>query len=205
MKQDRSVFHALMETALSGENGDHQGQLLVMANDISVRKEAEMAKLLSLKDRYRAIVMDQNEMICRFDPHGRISFVNDAYCRFFGVNHQDILGTNFLPNIYEEDLPIVRNHFQGLTQEKPEKTIEHRVLLADGKIYWQQWIGRALFGLDGKVREYQAVGRDITTLKETEARLGEEVRVRQAALKGGLPIPQYQEVKDIVVGDDLLQ
>lgn len=179
LRQDRSVFHALVETAVSVESGEHQDRYLVMASDISVRKEAEMAKLRRLKERYRAIVMDQNEMICRFDPEGRITFVNDAYCRFFGVTYQDILGTNFLPNIYAEDLPIVRDHFKGLTQENPEKTIEHRVLLSDGKIYWQQWVGRALFGLGGKVREYQAVGRDITRLKETEARLGEEARTRQ--------------------------
>lgn len=179
LKRDQSVFHALIESAVSVENGDYQDRFLVMASDISVRKEAEMAKLRRLKERYRAIVMDQNEMICRFDPEGRITFVNDAYCRFFGVTYQDILGTNFLPNICAEDLPIVRDHFKDLTQENPEKTIEHRVLLSDGKIYWQQWVGRALFGLGGKIREYQAVGRDITRLKETEARLGEEVRIRQ--------------------------
>jgi PAS domain S-box-containing protein len=178
-KHDRSVFHALLETAVSLANGDYPGQYLVIVSDISVHKEAELAKLHRLKDRYRAIVMDQNEMICRFDPEGRITFVNDAYCRFFGVTYQEILGTNFLPNIYKEDLPIVRNHFKDLTQENPEKTIEHRVLLSDGKIYWQQWVGRALFGREGKVREYQAVGRDITRLKETEARLREEARIRQ--------------------------
>lgn len=179
LKQDKSVFHALMETAISAENGDHQDRFLVMANDISARKEAEMANLRRLKDRYQAIVMDQNEMICRLDPEGRITFANDAYCQVFGVAYQDILGTNFLPNIYQEDLPLVRDHFKGLTRENPEKTIEHRVLLSDGKTYWQQWVGRALFGLAGTVREYQAVGRDVTRLKETEARLAKEARIRQ--------------------------
>jgi PAS domain S-box-containing protein len=178
-RHDHSVFHALIETSIVSENSDRQGQILIMANDITLRKEAEIAKLRQLKDRYWAIVMDQNEMICRFDSGGRITFVNDAYCRIFGVPYQEILGTNFLPNIYSEDADIVHNHFRDLTRENPEQTIEHRVRLSDGKIYWQQWIGRVFFDMAGNVSEYQAVGRDITRLKETEARLEEEVRIRQ--------------------------
>jgi PAS domain S-box-containing protein len=177
--QNRSVFHALLETAVTFENGDPPGQYLITVSDISFHKEAELAKLRRLKERYRAIVMDQNEMICRFDPQGKITFVNDAYCRFFGVNHQEILGTNFLPYIYRDDLPLVRDHFKNLTRLNPERTIEHRVVLPDGKIYWQQWCGRALYDQDGKLVECQAVGRDISRLKETEKQLENEVRIRQ--------------------------
>jgi PAS domain S-box-containing protein len=178
-RQDRSVFHALLETVITAENGDFQGQFLVLISDISVRKEAELATLRSLKDRYRAIVMDQNELICRFDPQGLLTFVNDAYCRYFGVDHQQILGTAFLPNIHEDDRPLVRDHFANLTQLNPDKTIEHRVVLPGGKISWQQWSGRALFDRDGNVVECQAVGRDITRRKEAENNLEREAKMRQ--------------------------
>lgn len=176
---DRSTFHALMETSVTLDNGDPPGQLLVIANDISVRKEAELANLRRLKDRYRAIVMDQSELICRFDPQGRITFVNDAYCRYFGVDYQEILGTTFLPKIHKDDLALVREHFKNLTQLNPERTIEHRVIRSDGKISWQQWSGRALYDQDGKIVECQAVGRDITRRKEAEKKLESELRMRQ--------------------------
>ena len=139
-------------------------------------------KFKRLKDRYRAIVMDQNDLVCRFDPQGRITFVNDAYCRYFGVDHKDILGTRYLPPIHEEDLPIVRDQFKTLTRPKPDKTIEYRVCLPDGKIYWQQWSGRALYSREGELLEYQAVGRDITVLKEAEEKMQGEVRLRQLFL-----------------------
>ncbi|MCP4339023.1 MAG: PAS domain S-box protein [Desulfobulbaceae bacterium] len=180
-KKDGSLFHALVETIIHADSCDPPRQFLVMVSDISALKEEEFAKI-RIKNRYQAIVMDQNELICRFDPQGKLTFVNDAYCRYYGVSHIDILGTNFLPNIYEDDLPLVRDHFKTLTPLKPDKTIEHRVCLPDGKIAWQQWCGRALYDRAGNVFEYQAVGRDITKLKEAEAKLQSEVQLRQLFL-----------------------
>jgi PAS domain S-box-containing protein len=178
-KKDGPFFHALVETVMDQEDFGPLGQFRVTLSDISVRKEEELARLRLLKERYRAIVMDQNELICRFDPQGRLTFVNDAYCRCFGVNHWDILGTNYLPDIYKDDLPLVRDHFKNLTPLNPEKTIEHRVRLPDGKISCQQWSGRALYNEKGEVIEYQAVGRDITRRKEAEEKLQSEVKLRQ--------------------------
>ena len=155
---------------------------VVVGRDITSNKEEELTKIRRLKDRYRAIVMDQNDLICRFDPQGRITFVNDAYCRCFGVDHQEILGANFLPPIHPDDLPLVQDHFKSLTRIDPQKTIEHRVYLADGKIHWQQWSGRALFDGKGELYEYQAVGRDITNLEETKEKLQNELRLRQLFL-----------------------
>ena len=177
-KKEGTLFHALLITAVNSESCDPPGQFRVMVSDISGRKKEEFANL-RLKDRYRAIVMDQNEMICRFDPQGRITFVNDAYCRHFEVDYKEILGTNFLPNIHEDDLPLVQDHFKNLTRVRPERTIEHRVHLPDGKIHWQQWSGRSLYDQEGKIIECQAVGRDITMLKEAEQKLQNEARIRQ--------------------------
>jgi signal transduction histidine kinase len=79
-------------------------------------------------------------------------------------------------------LPLVRDHFRNLTPLKPDKTIEHRVYLTDGKVYWQQWCGRALYDQAGELVEYQAVGRDITKLKDAKEKLQNEFRLRQLFL-----------------------
>lgn len=181
-KNDGATFHASVVAVVSPDRMAPPGQCRLMISDISRRKEEEFQRLSRLKDRYRAIVMDQNELICRFDPEGKITFVNDAYCRFFGVKPKDILGTNFLPNVHEEDLPLVQEHFRSLTRREPVKVIEHRVYRPDGGIAWQQWSGRALFDGAGDLIECQAVGRDITALKETETRLQNELKLRQLFL-----------------------
>jgi PAS domain S-box-containing protein len=157
---------------------------VVVGRDISESKAAEWQRLQQLKDRYRAIVMDQNEMICRFDRQGRITFVNDAYCRTFGVSYQEILGSNFLPHIYADDLTLVQDHFKGLTMTEPYRSIEHRVYLPNGELHWQQWSGRALFNDNAQLVEYQAVGRDITARKEMEKKLEDELSLRQHFMDG---------------------
>jgi len=181
-KREGSLFYAQLEMILYSDGSDPPGQLRMSVYNVTIRKEAELAALLQMKDRYRAIVMDQTELICRFDPEGRMTFVNDAYCRYFGVDFKDILGTNFLPNIHADDLPLVRNHFTTLTPDQPEKIIEHRVYRPDGKLRWQQWCGRGLFDQQGRLIEYQAVGRDITQLKVAEEKLQKESRLRQLFL-----------------------
>ena len=182
-KQDGPFFYAQIETVLhTNDDSIPPEQFRVTITDVSIRKEADLAQLLHLKNRYRAIVMDQTELICRFDLQGKMTFVNDAYCRYFGVDYQDILGTNFLPNIYEADLPLVKDQFKTLTLNQPNKTIEHRVYLPDGTIRWQQWCGRALYDQEGKIIEYQAVGRDITKRKNAEEKLQKEARLRQLFL-----------------------
>jgi PAS domain S-box-containing protein len=181
-RKDGSFFHGLVETVIRGDSSDPPGQFRVMINDISAHKEIELARLRRLKNRYRAIVMDQNELICRFDPKGRATFVNDAYCRYFGVSHTDILGTKFLPNFHKDDVHLVDDLVQSLTPQKPDKTIELRVHLADGTIAWQQWCGRAIYDNAENVIKYQAVGRDITKEKNAEEKLQKEMEVRQLFL-----------------------
>ena len=56
--------------------------------------------LVNSEQLYRAIVEDQTEFICRFRPDGTISFVNEAFCRYFGKTREDeLLGTRYLPSI----------------------------------------------------------------------------------------------------------
>jgi PAS domain-containing protein len=45
--------------------------------------------------RYRAVVEDQTELICRFLPDGTYTFVNDAYCRYFQRSREQLLGGSF--------------------------------------------------------------------------------------------------------------
>lgn len=181
-QKDGSFFYAQIEVTFRLDDYNPPDQLHIAVSNVSIRKEVDLTKLLELKNRYRAIVMDQTELICRLDPEGRLTFVNDAYCRYFGVNYKDILGTNFMPNIHEEDLPLVRDQFKTLTPLQPFKIIELRIYLPDGKICWQRWNGRALFDRQSKLLEYQAVGRDITKLKEAENKLHKESLLRQLFL-----------------------
>lgn len=130
--------------------------------------------LAESEQRYRNVVEDQTEFISRFLPDGTHVFVNDAYCRYFGFWREEILGHRFKPAIFPEDRERVNLFFESLTPEHPVGTIQHRIVMPDKKVHWQEWSDRAIFNPDGTLLEYQSVGRDITEMKETEEALHEK-------------------------------
>jgi PAS domain S-box-containing protein len=123
------------------------------------------------EERYRAVVESQNEFITRFRPDRTHIFVNEAYCRYFGLKWDDIIGRKFSPNIPPEDQQKVQEHFRSLTPDQPFATIEHRIVMPNGEMRWQQWNDRAIFDLENKLVEYQSVGRDITPRVQAEEEL----------------------------------
>ncbi|MEG3859850.1 PAS domain-containing protein [Microcoleus sp. herbarium12] len=141
-----------------------------VATDITDRKNAETA-LRQSEARYRAIVEDQSELICRYLPDGKFTFVNQAYCRYFGVQPSDLLGNSFMPLILEEDRAILQAQYASLSPSDPVFTCEHRVILPSGEIRWQQWSDRAIFDENKAIVEYQAAGRDVTDRKQAEIAL----------------------------------
>jgi PAS domain S-box-containing protein len=134
------------------------------------RREAEKG-LLDSETRYRNVVEDQTEFICRFLPNVTHVFVNEAYCRYFKKARNEIIGKKFIPDIPQEDKNLIRDHFLHLTKESPIASISHRIVMPDGDIRWQSWTDRAIFNDEGALIEYQSVGRDITKTKRSEEKL----------------------------------
>ncbi len=120
--------------------------------------------------RYRAIVEDQTDLIARFLPDRTVLFVNGAYCRYFGLKPEEVLGKSYEPVIFEEDQERVERLVSSMGVENPTVVIENRVVV-NGEIRWTQWINHMILNEQGQCTEFQAVGRDITQLKEAEAQL----------------------------------
>lgn len=152
--------------ALYDEQGNLEG-FLGTFSDITASKEAETALQLG-EARYRGIVEDQTELICRYLPTGKLTFVNEAYCRYFDKQRQELIGHSFLPLIPDEDWEIIKPQVDALSPDNPVMVMEHRVILPDGQVRWQQWTDRIIVDPQGQIVEYQGVGRDITDRKHRE-------------------------------------
>ncbi|HUS72722.1 MAG TPA: MEDS domain-containing protein, partial [Sedimentisphaerales bacterium] len=139
----------------------------------STEYKKTIEELRQSEARYRVVVEDQTELIVRWLPGGVITFVNDAYCSYFGKSRQELIGHSFMPLIPYEDREKVKRHFDSLDRENPVTTHEHRVVDSNGEIRWQQWTNRVLFDERGNLVEYQSVGRDITEHKQAEEALRE--------------------------------
>lgn len=117
--------------------------------------------------RYRAVIEDQTELICQSLPDTTITFVNDAYCHFFDISREQIIGQSFGSRIPEHEVADWEKEYRKLGPTNPLVTIEHRLTAGDGEIHWVQWTNRWIEGQDGQT-EIQAVGRDITRQKHAE-------------------------------------
>lgn len=170
LRKDGSPFWGeVFVSPIETQTGIAEAFCAVMS-DISNRKEAEQ-KLRESEQRYRAIIEDQTEFVVRWKPDGTRTFVNDSYCRYFGRTREELLGTSFLPTLHPDDQRRIQQLLACLTPENPSVTNEHRSLVADGSMVWQEWTDRAIFDDDGNVIEYQSVGRDIRKRKAVEDRL----------------------------------
>jgi PAS domain S-box-containing protein len=142
----------------------------------------DVHRLRKSEEKYRVIIEDLTELICRFLPDGTLTFVNEAYCRYFGMKSKELIGKSFMPFIPEEDREMVYRQFKSLGLKNSVVTYEHRVILPNGDIRWHQWTDRAIFDGQEQVIEFQSVGRDITKRKLAEEALKEsEEKFRELA------------------------
>jgi len=161
------------DVELTGTNllGDPSVRGIVLNwRDVTQRKEAE-ERLRKAEERYRTVVEKQTELVCRFTPDLTLTFVNGAYCRYFGRAPGEVIGNSFIERVAAEERHYYEEQLARLNEDNPRRTVEHRVLTPDGGVSWLQWTDTAIFDSDGCIVEYQSVGRDVTERREAEESL----------------------------------
>ncbi|HET6467424.1 MAG TPA: PAS domain S-box protein, partial [Geminicoccaceae bacterium] len=174
--------HLLYQDAVISPVFDEQGRLahfVAVKRDISEREQAAAA-LRASEERYRAVVEAQTEFILRLTPDGVLTFVNDAYCRYRGLDRERLLaGFDDVAHYAPEDQAIIRAAWASLTRERPTTSYQTRKLQPDGTVGFEQWTDTALFDEHGAIVEIQSVGRDITEQRRAEEALrASEARFR---------------------------
>ena len=112
--------------------------------------------------RYRDLLDTQADVILRQDPNGRLTFVNRAFCKTFGVTADSVIGTRY-------SLPVIERQPQppgaGLG------ALPHQLLKTATGERWFAWEEHRVPSGDGRAFELQAIGRDITNARRAEAEL----------------------------------
>lgn len=147
--------------------------LQFVSNQIALvieKKQAEQV-LIESEARYRGIVEDQTEFVCRWLESGTPTFVNDAYCRYMDMTHDALIRTNRLDFIHPEDRPAIDGLIQQARRSAEAFSYEIRTIMPSGEVHWEQWTDRALYDGQGTFMEFQSVGQDITERKHREHEL----------------------------------
>jgi len=158
---------------------------LIIGRDVTIYKNL-IHDIEESEKRYRSVVEDQLELICRYTPDCILTFANNAYCKHIGKDYDEILGKSILESIDKDDVKELLNFIKKASPKKPLSKHVQRIKNSQGKILWVEWHRRALFDMDGKLYEIQSVGRDITELKKMEEDLKsskEELHIKNLKLK----------------------
>ena len=156
-----------------------EGQTLVRRNlietflqqvSIALGQKIDADSLQQSEARFRVVAEEQTDFITRFLPDGTLTFVNAPLCRAIKKDPADLLGRSFFSLIPDDDRRVLTTSLESLTVKNPKTTIEHRVTGPEGEIRWFRWINRANFDDQGRPREYDGIGRDITELHEAAAK-----------------------------------
>lgn len=139
-------------------------------SDVSDRLRIE-ADLKASEARYRSIVEDQVDLICRFKPDTTLTFVNPAYAHAFGRSIDELVGRPFIALLPAADRAKALAHLDRVTPTDPVRSFTYKVELPNGDVRWQDWTDRAIFDDDGALIEFQSIGRDVTESKRMEADL----------------------------------
>ncbi|VVB72921.1 Methanogenesis regulatory histidine kinase FilI [uncultured archaeon] len=153
-------------------------ELSNLANSInsmlSALEEAHKEQRTSEK-RYRAVVEEQPDLICRNLVDGTITFTNDAFCDFFSMHLEEIRGGDMDQLAEEGHLKPPLELKSILSPDSPTFTYECQSILPSGT-HWLQWTSHGIFDESGNLVEIQSVGRDITELKMMQEALMQSER-----------------------------
>ena len=157
---------------LEEQSPDEIGSLASMINSMLTSLETYHQERVKAEERYRAIVQDQTELICRCTPDGIVTFANDSFSRNLSRQGDELIGKHFSSFIMEDDRPLLR---KSLTQNdgKDLDGFEVRVISPDDTEHWYHWNYSTIFEENGLPFELQLVGRDITDRKRAELALQE--------------------------------
>lgn len=160
------------------------GMLERVCADFERRRQEQHATEL-----HRAVIEDQHDLICRFSPDGTLTFVSPAYARYFGKRVGELEGRSFLSVVPVSEHARIRDQLASLTPASPSHSFDHRID-TNGRITWQQWTDRGVFDSAGVLKEYQSIGRDITSRRSTE-QAAHDSEMRYRALYENSPVMIY--------------
>lgn len=168
-----------------------------LVNDVTAIVEAE-EKLVHSEKRFKALVQEGSDLISIIDCNYNYIYNSPASKWVFGLDPEEIKGTNFLDYIHEEDLLKVKENISELKIRERIHLPSYRIKNINNE--WR-WIKTIITNL----RDDEAVGgivmnsRDITEFMEQERRLIENIKRYEVVAKATSDIiTDYNLEKDEV-------
>jgi diguanylate cyclase (GGDEF)-like protein/PAS domain S-box-containing protein len=151
------------------------------------RLRQEVAGLRTAEATYREIVHRTNTIVLRWDPDGRILFLNEFGQRLFGYGIDELVGRSVLGLIVPDTESSGRDLVAMIHDllRHPERYVanENENVRRDGERLWITWRNTPITDADGRLVEILSTGIDTTERKLAEDALrASEERFRELAV-----------------------
>jgi len=158
-------------------------ELQAQSEEIQMQNEelqAQSEKLYEAYDllresekRFRTLAENSPDVIARFDRQNRHIYANPAAAEPYGHSQEEIIGkTHTELGMDPEKVKFWEGHHENVFTTGKPKTMEFRYISPQGKEYYFNTRIVPEF-VDGEVISVLAISRDITDIKEAEAKLRE--------------------------------
>jgi PAS domain S-box-containing protein len=146
---------------------DRRSGYTLVIGDLSEQKQAE-EQLRQSEAKYRAVIEEQTDLICRRKPGGTITFANNAYHRFFRKDPGTLEGSDFYPVDLMPGLAAGPDPARARILPFCNDVFEQCLMLDNGEVRWVQWKNSLRMDSSGEPAEILSVGRDITQQRQRE-------------------------------------
>lgn len=131
------------------------------------------------QDVHRLLVEETRELLCLHDHEARFLFVSPSVQPLLGYSPEELLGTNPLDLVHQEDHPVYLQALQAVVEEGGSPILTSRIRRSDGSYIWVEVQTRGLRDPDGEVSRIVTSTRDVSDRVE----LLERVSEREATIR----------------------
>jgi len=209
-----STSQLLGIAGLSFDITDRKNAELVLENlknDLETRVQERTAALekeveqhCQSEERFREISEAAGAYLWELDAQSKYTFVTEEAKLVKGYSPEELLGRSPLEFMPSEDATQTRVVLEQAIVQGSRFRLEHRDILPNGEIVWEEVNGLPVFNTQGAIIGFRGAGRSITDRKQAEQRLHQanaqlelKVQERTNSLR--------QTMKDLAASEATLQ
>ncbi len=179
-------IHFIGSVVATNEQGK-PARVVGTLQNITDRKKIQMAL------EQQKFALDAASLVTMCDLRGKITYVNDSFCRISGYSREEVLGENHrIINSGLHPKSFWTDIFKQASKGKPWRgEICNRA--KNGSLYWVDSTIIGLLNSQGELEQYIAIRSDITERKKAEHEL-QESEQRFSSLVHNIPGTFYQYV-----------
>ena len=172
-------------------------QFLSMLDKVTqkLRLKYELQKNLNLLKQYQEIT-DKSFIISKADLSGKITYINDAFCKISGYSQEELIGNNH-NMVRHPDMPssAFKDMWETIRDKKEIWEGIVRNLKQDGSSYYIKATVKPILDINGEILEYISLRDDISDIMSPKKQLQDLVDSCEESIVVILKIENFDDIE----------